>query len=302
MDAAVAAPTLWLDAHRRTAAILARARRPAFSATGLVARLPISMVGLGHRAAGRRTSPAPTAYAGAVAGGVHGRQRRVRRSSRAALARPARARAGCCRARILAFGVGAWSLLVVAVQARLADAGAYALAAVAGACLPPIGACVRARWSHVLDRAAPRCRRRTRSRRCVDEAVFIIGPILVTAAGHRLAPGRRPRGRGGRRRRRHALRSPPSAPPSRPAHPRTGPARRPRAADAVADRGARWRSCALALGVAVRRGRGDHRRVRRGARRQAGVRRAAGAVGARQPARRRRSRARSTGRAGRRPG
>ncbi len=57
---------------------------------------------------------------------------------------------------------------------------AFGFAVVAGAMLPPVGTCVRARWSHVLD--VPRQVQTAYAlESVVDEAVFITGPILVTA-------------------------------------------------------------------------------------------------------------------------
>ena len=56
----------------------------------------------------------------------------------------------------------------------------FALAIVAGLMLPPVGTCVRARWSYVLDQ--PReVQTAYALESVVDEAVFITGPILVTA-------------------------------------------------------------------------------------------------------------------------
>ena len=53
------------------------------------------------------------------------------------------------------------------------------LAVVAGLALPPVGTCVRARWSHVLDE--PRQVQTAYAlESVVDESVFITGPILVT--------------------------------------------------------------------------------------------------------------------------
>ena len=67
--------------------------------------------------------------------------------------------------------VVALALMMWAVEQGWHTLAIHALAAVAGGALPQIGACVRARWSHVLDDGTPRCRPPTRSspsstRRC----------------------------------------------------------------------------------------------------------------------------------------
>ena len=63
---------------------------------------------------------------------------------------------------------------------RVAAVERLRLAIVAGLMLPPVGACVRARWSYVLDE--PReVQTAYALESVVDEAVFITGPILVTA-------------------------------------------------------------------------------------------------------------------------
>ena len=69
--------------------------------------------------------------------------------------------------------------LVVTVQADWPLWSTYAAAAVAGATLPPIDACVRTRWAHVLDRP-DEVETAYAFEAVVDESVFMIGPILVT--------------------------------------------------------------------------------------------------------------------------
>src|SRR4051794_5408322 len=78
----------------------------------------------------------------------------------------------------LAFGA-AMVLLVVAVEADWPRATAYAAAAAAGAALPPIDACVRTRWAHVLD-SSEEVQTAYAFEAVVDEAVFMSGPIIVT--------------------------------------------------------------------------------------------------------------------------
>ncbi|WP_459971419.1 MFS transporter [Nocardioides pyridinolyticus] len=155
--------------------ILARPGALRFSLTGLVARLPISMVGLGivllvSAATGRY------AVAGAVAAAYL--------IANAALAIPQGRwldRFGQGRvlsALSLAFGTFV-SLLVVAVQADWPIAAAYVFAALAGAVLPQVGSSVRARWSHVLDQPAD-VQTAYALEAVLDEVLFMLGPILIT--------------------------------------------------------------------------------------------------------------------------
>ena len=146
-----------------------------FSATALVARLPISMVGLGIVLL---VSAATGSYAlaGAVSAAymlanalfaiLQGRlldtvgQRRV------------------LTVAAVVFG-GSTLLLVWSVQAGWPLWVTYVVAAVAGASLPQVGSSVRARWSHVLSE--PRDIQTAYALESVfDEAVFMLGPILVT--------------------------------------------------------------------------------------------------------------------------
>lgn len=146
-----------------------------FSATALVARLPMSMIGLGivllvSAATGSYAVAGAVSAAYMLANAVlailqgrlldtHG-QRRV------------------LTAASLVFGV-ATGLLVWSVQADWAIYVSYAFAAVAGSSLPQVGSCVRARWSHALS--APQDIQTAYALESVaDEAVFMIGPILVT--------------------------------------------------------------------------------------------------------------------------
>ena len=162
-----------LTTYRR---ILAVPGAALFSATGLVARLPISMQGLGivllvvgttgsYGLAG--SVAGATTVANAVASILQGRY----------LDRLGQGRV--LPALILAWGV-ALGLLVVSVHADWPRWTAYLFGVVAGLMLPPVGTCVRARWSYVL--VEPRQVQTAYAlESVVDEAVFIAGPILVTA-------------------------------------------------------------------------------------------------------------------------
>ena len=160
-----------LTSYRR---ILGRPGALRFSMTGLVARLPISMIGLGivllvsaatgsYGAAGAVSAAYMVANAGFAI--VQGRL----------LDRLGQGRV--LAAASLGFGA-AVGLLVWSVQAGWPDAATYLLAAAGGALLPQVGSSVRARWSHALDRPAD-VQTAFALEAVLDEAVFIIGPILV---------------------------------------------------------------------------------------------------------------------------
>jgi predicted MFS family arabinose efflux permease len=146
-----------------------------FSAAGFFGRLPIAMVSLGivllvsaeagsYGLAGTVVS----AYliANAALAIVHGRlvdrfgQHRVL---------PA----------VETLFVVALALLMWSVEDDWHPLVVHALAAVAGGSLPQIGACVRARWSHVLDDTAS-VQTAYAFESVVDEALFVTGPTVVT--------------------------------------------------------------------------------------------------------------------------
>ncbi|MFC6285716.1 MFS transporter [Nocardioides sp. GCM10027113] len=161
-----------LASYRR---ILALPGAALFSATGLVARLPIAMVSLGivllvSEATGSYGLAGSVSAAYLVANGgaaiVQGRL----------LDRFGQARV--LAVLIVVFGVSL-SLMMWAVEADSPLPLAYALAVVAGATLPSVGACVRARWSHAV-RSPDQLQTAFALEAVADEAVFILGPILVT--------------------------------------------------------------------------------------------------------------------------
>lgn len=160
-----------LSTYRRVLGVPGSLR---FSATGLVARLPISMLGIGivllvssttgsYALAG--TVSAVYVVANAIFAVVQGRlvdllgQRRV------------------LPVGATAFAVALVSMMV-AVQLDWPLAVVYAAAFVSGAGLPPVGACVRARWAHVLEEPTD-VQTAFALEAVVDEAVFILGPVLV---------------------------------------------------------------------------------------------------------------------------
>lgn len=147
----------------------------AFSLTGLVARLPISMVSLGivvlvsastgsYRLAGTVAAAYLVGNAGFAI--VQGRMADRLGQSRV------------LPWTILVFTV-ALCLMMWSVEAGWPTPVPHVFAALGGAALPQIGACIRARWSHnVPDKR--QLQTAFAFEAVADEAVFILGPILVT--------------------------------------------------------------------------------------------------------------------------
>ncbi len=161
-----------LDTYRR---ILDRPGTALFSATGLVARLPISMVGLGivllvENATGSY------GLAGAVSGTTL-----LATAAFAILQGRWLDRFG--QSRVLPLAISLWgvalALLVGSVEWDWPRVSTYLLAGVTGASLPSVGSCVRARWAHVLPEAADR-QTAFALEAVADEAVYMLGPVLVT--------------------------------------------------------------------------------------------------------------------------
>jgi MFS family permease len=155
--------------------VLSRPGALRFSAAGLVGRLPLSMAGLGMLLLVQADS------------GSYGRGGSVAAAymvANAIVALPlgrlvdARGQGQVLALGSLVFG-SAMVALVVTVQADWPLWSTYAAAAVAGGTLPPIDACVRTRWAHVLDKPAE-VETAYAFEAVVDESVFMIGPILVT--------------------------------------------------------------------------------------------------------------------------
>ncbi len=163
--------------------ILTKPGALAFSLTGVLARLPISMVGIGivlmlsamydsYSLAGRVSA----AYV--IASALCGPQlaRFVDRYGQARIMRPATAVAL----------VGLISLIVVATLG--ADtAWLYVTAVVAGAPGGSFGSLVRTRWSFVLS--DPRQLHTAYSlESALDEVVFVVGPVLATVLATSVSP------------------------------------------------------------------------------------------------------------------
>ena len=163
---------LMLDSYRR---VLARPGAFAFSSAALVARLPISMVGLGivllveertdsYGVAG--TVAAVFVLAEATFAVLHGRWVDHFGQSRV------------LPLAISVFGTGL-ALMMLAVEQGWPRAWTYVFAAFAGASLPQVGASVRTRWSHLLDEPADK-QTAFALEAVLDEVVFVVGPVVVT--------------------------------------------------------------------------------------------------------------------------
>jgi len=169
-----------LTPYRR---VLALPGARAFSLTGLVARLPISMVSLGIVIL---VSSSTGSYA--LAGGVAAAYL-VGNALFAVVQGRMVDRLGQGRVlpwTILVFSVSL-SLLMWSVEAGWASPLPQVFAAVGGAAQPQIGSCIRARWSHNLPDKA-QLQTAFALEAVVDEAVFVLGPILVTALATTVHP------------------------------------------------------------------------------------------------------------------
>jgi MFS family permease len=156
-------------------AVLATPGAKLWSVAGFVARLPMSMVTLAIvlLIAGRTGS---YGLAGAVSAAYM-----VTGSISAPLL--ARLIDAWGQARVLLPAVSGFALglagLVVAVERSWPTPVPHLLAAFAGACYPPLGACVRARWAAALGES-PALHTAYSLEAVVDEAVYMAGPVIVT--------------------------------------------------------------------------------------------------------------------------
>jgi hypothetical protein len=171
------------------ARILTRPGTLAFSSAGVLARLPMSMVGLGivvlvsSRTGSYATAGAVSAvYLGANAVGALPLARLVDRRGQ-----------GLVLGTAVTVACAALAALVVVVEAGLGSPWLYAFAALAGLVIPNVGAAVRARWKHTLarDEERPLLDTAFALEAVNDEVVFVLGPTLTTllAAGVHPAAG-----------------------------------------------------------------------------------------------------------------
>ena len=158
-----------------------------FSAAGALARLPLSMLGIGLVLLVESTTGS-YATAGAVAG-VFGLT--------SALASPWVSRAvdrfGQAAVMLPAIGVhvGGLILLLVCAQAGAPPWTVFAASVIAGASIGSVGALVRARWSFALsghERESTLLHTAYSLESVIDEVVFVSGPLLVTLLATRLGP------------------------------------------------------------------------------------------------------------------
>jgi MFS family permease len=169
-----------LSSYRR---VLATPGALLFSSTGLVARLPISMAGLGI---------VFLVQAGTGSYGVAGAVSAAYMVANALLAIAQGRLIDSLGQRVVltvasvGFGV-ATGVLIVSVEADWPMATSYVAAAVAGGTLPSVGSAVRARWTHVLTAPAD-LQTAYALEAVVDEAVYILGPIIVTVLATAIDP------------------------------------------------------------------------------------------------------------------
>lgn len=164
--------------------VLARPGALAFSSTAVLARLPMSMVGIGivlmvsslydsYGLAGRVSAAVVVAQA------VCGPQlaRLVDRYGQARVMRPA----------VL---VSATSLvaLVVAASLHAPTAWLYVTGVVVGATIGSFGSLVRARWNHLLGDDPRRVHTAYSLESALDELVFVVGPVAATALATSISP------------------------------------------------------------------------------------------------------------------
>lgn len=154
-----------------------------FSTAGLFGRLPISMAGLGIVLL-VQAATGSYGLAGAVSAAYL-----VANAICAIL--QGRVIDAWGQARVLgilavAFGTS-MSLLIVSVNQEWPRWTVYLAAALAGATLPAVGSSVRARWTYVLDTPAD-LQTAFAFESVVDEMVYMLGPILVTALATMIDP------------------------------------------------------------------------------------------------------------------
>ncbi len=147
----------------------------AFSFAGLLSRLPISSISLGIvlLVAARTGS---YGYAGAVSAAY---------MLATAASSPVMGRLidRFGQHRVLGPGFTGFATgivcLVTAVELGWPTPVPHLFAVVAGALYPPVGACVRARWTHVLT-SGPALHTAFSLEAVVDEVIFMTGPVVVT--------------------------------------------------------------------------------------------------------------------------
>jgi len=147
----------------------------AFSLSGLVARLPISMVSLGIVIL-VSTRTGSYAFAGTVSAAFL-----ITNAVCAVLQARLIDRRG--QSRVLPYTVGLFAgglaLMMLCVELDLPAPWPHLWAAVSGAAMPQIGSCVRARWTALVP-DKQELQTAFAFEAVVDESVFMLGPMLVT--------------------------------------------------------------------------------------------------------------------------
>jgi len=169
-----------LTSYRR---VFSRPGALAFSATALVARLPISMMTLGIVLL---VSTLTGSY------GLAGQVSAAYIVGNAIFAIPhGRLADRFGQGRVLYVDTVAFalttSLMIVAIVEDWALPWPHVLAALAGAAIPQIGTMVRGRWAHLLPVASER-HTAFAAESVADEIVFVTGPALVTFLATSFAP------------------------------------------------------------------------------------------------------------------
>lgn len=147
----------------------------AFTTAGFLTRLPISMVSLGivllvvdRTGSYGQAGVLSAAYMIATAASSPLLGRVIDTAGQRLVVRPA----------TLGFAVGLAGL-IVSVDASAPAPVPHLCAVIAGASYPPIGSCVRARWTYLLG-DAPTLHTAFSFEAVVDETIFMVGPVLVT--------------------------------------------------------------------------------------------------------------------------
>ncbi|MGI8887418.1 MAG: MFS transporter [Nocardioidaceae bacterium] len=162
--------------------VLATPGAKRFTAAGLLARTPISTMTLGIVLLVEHLSGS-YGFAGTVSAAYMGG---------AAAASPVLGRFidrfGQRRVLLPAFAGFASGLLAMMVSLELGwpSLATYAAAAVGGIAYPPVGSCIRARWSSALS--GPALHTAFSLEAMVDEMLFILGPVLVTVLAVQVDP------------------------------------------------------------------------------------------------------------------
>ena len=148
-----------------------------FSSAGLVARLPMSMAGLGIVVL---VSSRTGSYG--FAGGVSAAYMAANAAGALPLARLVDRRGqGLVLGTAVTVACSALIGLLLAVEAGLGTPWPHLLAALGGVSIPNVGAAVRARWKHVLAaREEGRLDTAFALEAVNDEVVFVVGPTLTT--------------------------------------------------------------------------------------------------------------------------